>query len=522
MTITRSALRTFRKVAARHRLSVILVGLTAFAVSAGLSWLRPHLPRVHDEFSYLLAADTFSAGRLSNPRHPHWPHFETFHVLQTPRYASKYPPAQGLFLAIGRTTLGRPIAGAWLGVGLGSAAVCWMLQGWTRPRWALLGGLLTAAHHGVHGGIDGWGSCFSWSQSFWGGGPALLGGALVLGSLPRLLDRPRRRDAVWLGLGLVLLANSRPFEGLLVSLPVLAVLAVRGPRFRVILPPLLLVLVPAAVAMGAANRAVTGSALRMPYTLYESAYNPAPISTWGTKASTPHTYRHDVLRRFFTVWCVDQWARQRTWSGWGRYHAERLDWLRAFFVGPLLLPLALLPWVLRRGKAVFAAAECVLVVCAHLFTVGIQPHYAAPVFGAFMLIVVEGLRRLALLRLGSRRCGRLLVGLTLLLAGVKLADVAHRRAAAPPGWEADRARFESALRARGGRHLVVVRYAADHDPLDEWVANAAEIDAAPIIWAREMDPPSMRALSAYAPDRRVWLVEADTRPPRLSAYEPRR
>jgi hypothetical protein len=510
--------RLFRKLAARERLSVAVVGLLAFGVALGLSLIRAPLPRVHDEFSYLLAADTFARGRLSNPTHPLWPYFETFHVLQTPRYASKYPPAQGLFLAAGQLLTGRPIAGAWLAVALGSAGVCWMLQGWTRPRWALLGGTLTALHHGVHGGIGGWGVSYSWSQSFWGGGPAMLGGALVVGALPRLVRDPRRGDALLLGLGLVLLASSRPFEGLLVSLPVLAALAGSGVRLRSIITPLLLVLVPAALAMGAVNQSVTGSPFRLPYALYESTYNPVPIVTTGRAPSAPPVYRHEVLRRFFTEWCAEQWEAQRTWPGWWRYHRERFAWLSSFFVGPLVIPLAMLPWVVRSRKNAFAAAECAAVILAHLATVGIQPHYAAPVFGCFMLLVVEGLRRLAVVRVGVSRVGRAAVGLTVLMAVLKLGLVAQARAGSEPGWEAERARVASALEASGGRHLVVVRYAPDHDLLDEWVANSAEIDASSVVWAREMDGPSMRRLLGYFHDRHAWLVEADAQPARLTPY----
>jgi hypothetical protein len=511
--------------ACRRGLSIPLVGLLAFGASATLSLLG-HMPepRIHDEFSYLLAADTFAHGRLSNPTHPMWVHFESFHIIHQPTYASKYPPAQGLMLTVGQVIGGHPIVGVWISMGLACAATYWMLLGWLPAWWALLGTLLAI----LHPGILHW-----WGWSYWGGTVAMMGGALVFGASRRIVRRPCGRDALLLGVGLAVLANSRPYEGLVVSLPVAVLLLAwmlgkKGPTARVaierIVLPIFVVIAVTGGAMGFYDWRVTGNALRMPYAVHEETYGVAPVFLWQYPRPVP-AYRHTALRDF-NIQQFNWYKKQQSISGLLRVSKGKVETLWLFYQGgrlrPLLtIPLVMLLWTVRDRWSRFALVTCGVLFAGLLAETWVWPHYAAPIVALVLVLILQGLRHLRLWRWHRRPVGQLVVGtLVLLVLASFLVGFMRRTREQPAGWAFNRACILAQLKAEKASHLVIMRYGPSHSPHQEWVFNAADIDGSKVVWAREMDRIQNQRLLEYFKDRQVWLIEIDDDriPPKLVPY----
>jgi len=273
--------RRIDRLAAKPLLAACAVGLLALSGTIAVAiFVREPYPSIPDEFSYLLAADTFASGRLTNPPTPFWEHFVSFHVIHQPSYMSKYPPAQGMVLAVGNVLFGKPQAGVWLSATAFAMLTFWMLLAWLPRRWALQGAVLCALNFGFFA---------YWAQNFWGGLVAACGGALLFGTLPRLASNPRTHHGIVLGLALAILANSRPFEGLLTALGAgVAIIALylrnRPPAVRPLLLRIatvsLLSLAPFVLFTLNYNRAVTGVFWKLPHGAYEQQYGNCPVFLW--------------------------------------------------------------------------------------------------------------------------------------------------------------------------------------------------------------------------------------------------
>jgi hypothetical protein len=526
----------------------LLVGLVAVLLCAAQAAVYGWpVPSVHDEFSYLLAADTFAHGRCANPPHPLWPHFETMHVLPQPAYASKYPPGQGLFLAAGQLLGGHAAVGVWLGMGLACGAATWMLRAFVPAQWAVVGGLLMAAR-----------LCLGyWGWSYWGGGVAAAGGALFVGGWARAVHRQRPLPAAVMSAGLVLLAVSRPFEGLVLCLPFGLATPFRlarsgrttvGVVLRGMLAPAVAVLVPGALAVGYYNWRVTGSAVRLPYVEHAARYDSAPPLV--VQAANPEPdYRHPELRDFHRDFEFRAYKGMQDYDFWvSELRARVRLWWETYIGAGQSLFLAALPCALLgspRTRLALAAAIWLFGLVATVEVFGFA-HYTAPAACLLYAVIVQAYRLLSFWRPGGWLVGRRLTAVWLsgcvLAPCLGLIPAPGQResgsADAPsfaclgecfrpwlsqrktPEWAAARAEFERQRRQDGGRHLVVVRYGEGHSFHEEWVYNEADIDAAPVVWAREMGADGRDRLLAYFKGRTVWLLEEDGDGPRWTLLRP--
>ena len=523
-TFFRSIERSLSRFSERKRLAVIVLFLSVIVLRLlALPLLHVPVPGIHDEFSYLLMADTFAHGRLANPPHPMWVSFETFHVNWLPKYASMYPPAQGFVLAVGQI-LGNP----WIGVLLSEAAMCaailWMLQAWVPARWALLGGILAALNFGV---------ASYWMNSYWGGACAAIGGALVLGALPRITKGAKVRNAIVLGVGIAILANSRPYEGCLLCIPAALwfVWWVAGKtktpepltvRLRRVVLPLIAVLTLTAAFTGYYNWRLTGNPMLLPHVLNTRMYHTTGLFLWDHK-KPEIAYRNQQFEDFYNGW--ERANYDNKFSDIVRIAEEKLIRCSLVFcwIGELLA-LPALPSLLRGRKMRFLLATFLFVTAGVFAVIWSNPHYAAPITCVIVALTVQAIRHLR--TIGSKQdpvgvaLSRAVVILLVLDTSINIAlgncDPLRWTCQGDPS----RAAIAEKLEHTPGKHLILVRYDEDHNIHDEWVYNGAEIDNAKVLWARDLDADQNAKLFAYFKDRKVWLVTPDTDNTYLEPYTP--
>jgi hypothetical protein len=528
--------KIFNKIACKKELSLFLVGFLTFIGSACVSlFFSWPIPVVHDEFSYLLASDTFSHARVTNPTHPMWIHFETIFVLSKPSYASQYPLGQGLALALGQVLTGYPIVGVWLSMALACMAVCWMLQAWVPPRWALFGALLMVLKLGF----------FSyWSQSFWGGAVATIGGALLFGALRRIIKKPRVSSSLVFALGLAILANSRPYEGLILSLPVVGLLIYwfigkRSFSFQTVLKNFILpagvLLFFVAIMIGYYNWRVTGSAFLMPYKACQDAYTNLSNFIWIESTNNVITYNHEEVRIACQEFMANLRRSNEGLENYIQFSLTKISNLFSFFLDmPFALIIFALPFLTRNFWVRFALLCYFILLVGMLQIIWNLPHYAAPGTCLIYFFISQCLRRIYIWRVRKNPIGKFIVCsvpvycvcLIILPISLKLDPFMYVN---PSFWELPRSAFPiwslkkeeiaASLKKQEGKHLVIVKYWPGHNVEAEWVYNEADLDNAKILWARNMTEEKNCELVKYFHDRKIWILEKQGgKDPSISPY----
>ena len=503
------------QISKRPVLCVALILVTTLAVNFFCSIIRYPHPMLHDEYSYLLGADTYASGRATNPTHPHWRHFETFHVISHPSYMSKYPPANAIVLAIGQAVTGHPIVGSWLAMALALIGLHWMLCGWMSRKWALIGTLLLALNVPM---------IMAWGQSYWGGGIQMFGGALLFGAIRRIVDKSKRSRPIWVyslvfGIGASILALSRPFEGLMVCFVtgiVLSIWLIRKNElpFR---RKLAQTCIPAGIVGAFAfvilllnNVAVTGELTKLPYSVHSAQYESTNMFIWGALPKIPE-YNLPRMEMLYTDWARGRQLDARSLSGYTQLIYGKLMLLWRFF--PFIGGICLVP-------ILFLLKNNAWLTFAVLFTVGLilvefqmvhsktYPHYIAPIACLFYFALFQGLRYWEVI--GRKNKNQSLVlptvicySLLSLAAYCVISGITE-----PPSRHAV---LESKLEKLPGNHLVFVRYPKEYFFHMEMTCNKADIDGSKIVWANELSNTENRNLVDHFEGRQVWIWDFENR-----------
>ncbi len=489
-----------------------------------LPWIPIPNPVVPDEFSHILLAKTFLLGRLANPAHPLWQHFESIHILSQPTYSSMYMVGQACFLAAGQFFLGNLFWGVLLSTALFCGALTWFLRAYVPPGWALFGGILAAVRIGA---------ASYWNDSYWGGSAGALGGAMVLGAYPRLIKTWKPLPALVFAGGLALLASTRPWEGAILGATLIATLLhhiltqARRPTPWTRMAHCATI---AALALGVSGwamtrewKAVTGHPLTLPYQVNQSTYG-WPLTLPWIKVR-PVTYRHPEfqLYRNFEIGEHRQ-VTEPAAAPLGLLLKYSHTW--RFFFGVTLCPTFLFTSRIlksRRTRIVWIAGATVAV--AVLIEQTGYPHYWSPIAPVIFLFIVQGLRHLVQSTFLSSRFGPAIVRMILPVVCVLVAArAATMSSASPPAalpnfmsWCCVDARIKDReplvrrLNSIQGQNLVIVHYDLKTYDTFEWVYNDPDIDGSRIVFARDMGPEKNAELIRYYSGRRIWrvIVEKD-------------
>lgn len=384
---------------------------------------------------------------------------------------------------------------------------CWMAEAWLPPQWVLIaGGLSTLMFFVRH----------YWFDSYWGGSLGACGGALVLGALGYVLRGRWSRGRWSFGLGALVLYLTRPYEGGVLCLGTLIVLAIHFRRFggerkrafaRAVILPNAALLAVAAALVGWYNHQITGHATEPPYVLFMRQQDSTPV-LWVMPPPSPKQYGYASLRN------QHQWE----WEGYQRVRQTPLHraltmqflfflvsgvWQQFLAFGALLFAA---PWARMQGRKKWLILLLSLGVVALLLESFSMSHYSAPFTPVILVLIVASARALWYRLAAVRWRGLAFIAATCILFTFTVFD--YQRVFMTPR-VTPRGKFLRQLESKGGRHLVFVDYAEGWSgwiPNAEWIYNGADLETSPVVFAHLRSDAENRELMQAYPGRTAWSV----------------
>ncbi|MFK7886982.1 MAG: hypothetical protein AB8G16_08995 [Gammaproteobacteria bacterium] len=511
------------------RLSVSAIYALLFTGAAlavlALGWLLDPVPRIHDEHAHLLAGHTFARGQLANESHAYADHFAAINVLSEPVYASKFPPGQGLVIALGLLAFDYAHAGIALSAGAFMCALFFMLTRLHSRRWALWGCALAGVQMVLFG---------YWGTTFWGGYVAATGGALVAGVC---LDawRNARIDikfTIVLMIGLWLLSVSRPMYGVVMATPFIVLWLVqlwRSRRRSSVVGPILVFMIGGVGILGfqaTYNYAITGQPHVFPHSLYQATYGHPAIFMWSQQGAPKNEGKNEKFYFVHDAFEPESVVEARTNPMQHVGLKGLVHWL--FFVGPFCSILLLgLRGVARVARYRFVLGVTGMILVFDLITPWLMPHYIAPVAALVVCLLTacagvlySRFARVPALRIAIAGFPLILLALYCVLQGWQLRStpkelwldrwIFFQEIDTQPN--RDRQRIAAHLAADGREHIVLV---PQQRPLPQsmrhngWVNNMVPIDEQSVLWAWDLGADANAPFLADYPQRSVWRLTFD-------------
>lgn len=473
-------------------------------------------PRVHDEASYILQAQTFALGRWVNPTPPIPAFFEQYHVFVEPAFFSKYPPGHGLLMAPG-IWLGLPILMPMLLHGVAGGLLFVLARRLANPWVALVTWLLWL---GTGANVQFRPSYFSEATS----------SALWLGGWLALLEWRATGRRGWL-LALAActgwMAITRPLTAAAYALPIALVAAwdiVRHRRWKD--AGLAFALGTAVVAIMPLWSVMTvGQARPTPYSLYSTVYFPWDAPGFGVDSTPPQRALNADMQRF-AQWMKPEHVKHVP-AALPRIFLARAHTVLSESLAPAPTPflvLAVVGLAVSGATGVFAVVSAIMVLLAYLLFAH-PPHWTVyyveiEVVGPFLvamgmwaIVAAARSRRLWPDRatIAAVPAGTALAGLVLATPIVyALSNNAPR--ARREHWLAQdyfRRIRGTAAALPGERKIVFVRYAPRHSPHLSLIANDADLPSSPVWWVYDRGPAENARLVARAPDRLTYVIDEE-------------